>query len=94
MTYKSPLWPVSVKGVALDAHERVLLLRNERNEWELPGGRLEIGNPGSGQAPTAGRRRVVWASLRATVRVVQSATTPVFWHAVSSQRPSSWRVIT
>lgn len=34
-------WPVSVKGVALDATGRVLLLHNERDEWELPGGRLE-----------------------------------------------------
>lgn len=43
--YTSPLWPVSVKGVVLDADDRVLLLRNERDEWELPGGRLEIGGP-------------------------------------------------
>ena len=41
MTYTPPTWPVSVKGVALDAQDRVLLLRNERDEWELPGGRLE-----------------------------------------------------
>jgi 8-oxo-dGTP pyrophosphatase MutT (NUDIX family) len=35
-------YPVSVKGVvARDG--RVLLLHNERGEWELPGGRLEIG---------------------------------------------------
>jgi 8-oxo-dGTP pyrophosphatase MutT (NUDIX family) len=34
-------WPVSVKAVALDARRRVLLLQNEREEWELPGGRLE-----------------------------------------------------
>lgn len=33
-------WAVSVKGVAV-AHGRVLLLKNERDEWELPGGRLE-----------------------------------------------------
>lgn len=45
MKYKPPLWPVSVKGVALDAQDRVLLLKNERDEWELPGGRLEIGSP-------------------------------------------------
>jgi 8-oxo-dGTP pyrophosphatase MutT (NUDIX family) len=32
---------VSVKGVVLHAH-RVLLVRNERLEWELPGGRLEL----------------------------------------------------
>jgi ADP-ribose pyrophosphatase YjhB (NUDIX family) len=36
-------FPVSVKGVALSAADRVLLLRNERDEWELPGGRIEIG---------------------------------------------------
>lgn len=45
MPYTPPLWPVSVKGVTLDSHDRVLLLRNERDEWELPGGRLEIGSP-------------------------------------------------
>lgn len=32
---------VSVKGVVL-LDDRVLLLRNERAEWELPGGRLEL----------------------------------------------------
>ncbi|MEU0932462.1 NUDIX hydrolase [Embleya sp. NPDC005971] len=36
-------WPVSVKGVVVDHEDRVLLLRNERREWELPGGRLELG---------------------------------------------------
>ncbi|MBZ9638200.1 NUDIX domain-containing protein [Streptomyces sp. PSKA30] len=51
MTYTPPLWPVSVKGVALDARDRVLLLRNERDEWELPGGRLEIGTDDGVQLP-------------------------------------------
>ncbi|GHG80355.1 NUDIX hydrolase [Streptomyces griseocarneus] len=41
MIYTPPTWPVSVKAVALDIHQRVLLLKNERQEWELPGGRLE-----------------------------------------------------
>ena len=36
-------WPVSVKGV-LGWDDQVVLLRNERNEWELPGGRLESGD--------------------------------------------------
>ncbi|MHB6912761.1 NUDIX hydrolase [Streptomyces sp. DB-54] len=45
MPYTPPTWPVSVKGVALDAHGRVLLLKNEREEWELPGGRLEPEDP-------------------------------------------------
>ena len=35
-------FPVSVKGVLLENH-RVVLLLNERDEWELPGGRLERG---------------------------------------------------
>ncbi|AEP00292.1 MULTISPECIES: NUDIX hydrolase [Heyndrickxia] len=32
--------PVSVKGIIIH-NGHVLLLKNERNEWELPGGRLE-----------------------------------------------------
>jgi 8-oxo-dGTP pyrophosphatase MutT (NUDIX family) len=35
-------FPVSVKGVAVQ-HGTVLLLQNERDEWELPGGKLELG---------------------------------------------------
>jgi 8-oxo-dGTP pyrophosphatase MutT (NUDIX family) len=35
-------FPVSVKGVVLHI-ARVALLRNEREEWELPGGKLELG---------------------------------------------------
>ena len=38
----APRFPVSIKGVIMrDA--RVVLLRNERDEWELPGGKLEPG---------------------------------------------------
>ncbi len=35
-------FPVSIKGVLLEAGQ-VVLLENERSEWELPGGRLEAG---------------------------------------------------
>jgi 8-oxo-dGTP pyrophosphatase MutT (NUDIX family) len=35
-------FPVSVKGVAVQ-DGKVLLLENERDEWELPGGKLEVG---------------------------------------------------
>lgn len=38
----APRFPVSVKGVVLSGG-RVVLLRNERREWELPGGKLEPG---------------------------------------------------
>ena len=37
-----PVFPVSIKGVVFIG-ERVVLLKNERAEWELPGGRLEAG---------------------------------------------------
>jgi 8-oxo-dGTP pyrophosphatase MutT (NUDIX family)/GNAT superfamily N-acetyltransferase len=36
------LFPVSVKAVLFEG-DRVVLLENERAEWELPGGRLETG---------------------------------------------------
>lgn len=36
----APLFPVSVKGV-VPVGGGILLLENERREWELPGGRLE-----------------------------------------------------
>lgn len=35
--------PVSVKGVLISPVGEVVLLMNERNEWELPGGRVEPG---------------------------------------------------
>jgi ADP-ribose pyrophosphatase YjhB (NUDIX family) len=38
-----PVHPVSVKGVVIDGDDRVLLLKNGCGEWELPGGRLEVG---------------------------------------------------
>lgn len=36
----NPEYPVSIKGVVV-RDGRVLLLKNERDEWELPGGRIE-----------------------------------------------------
>ena len=47
----SARFPVSIKGVVLTPHPaaavadrwRVVLLENERGEWELPGGKLEPG---------------------------------------------------
>jgi len=62
-SYKPPLWPVSVKAVALDSEGRVLLLENERDEWELPGGRLEISDQDTGgladESPQAAVEREV-----------------------------------
>lgn len=39
---RSNAFPISVKGVVV-LEDAVVLLKNERNEWELPGGRLELG---------------------------------------------------
>jgi 8-oxo-dGTP pyrophosphatase MutT (NUDIX family) len=41
MSHQPQLFPVSVKGVVI-RDGRVLLLRNERDEWELPGGKLDL----------------------------------------------------
>ncbi|MBF2016456.1 MAG: NUDIX hydrolase [Rivularia sp. T60_A2020_040] len=35
-------FPISIKGVLI-IDEKVLLLKNERDEWDLPGGRIELG---------------------------------------------------
>jgi len=35
-------FPVSVKGILLRA-DTVVLVKNRRDEWELPGGKLELG---------------------------------------------------
>ena len=65
---RGPAFPVSVKGVAVQ-YGQVLLLENERAEWELPGGKLELGEDpqecvareireetGPADATSAGRR--------------------------------------
>ena len=39
----SATYPVSVKGVLLTPDGEVVLLLNERDEWELPGGRIDLG---------------------------------------------------
>lgn len=36
-------FPVSIKAVLFTAAGEVVLLRNDRDEWELPGGRLDPG---------------------------------------------------
>jgi 8-oxo-dGTP pyrophosphatase MutT (NUDIX family) len=64
-------FPVSVKAVvAIDG--RVALLRNERSEWELPGGRLEPGE----ELETAAEREVQEElGLRVTCRALVDAWT-------------------
>jgi 8-oxo-dGTP pyrophosphatase MutT (NUDIX family) len=37
------MYPVSIKGILCAPTGEVVLLLNERGEWELPGGRIEVG---------------------------------------------------
>ena len=37
------MFPVSVKGVLVTSDAKVVLVLNDRGEWELPGGRIELG---------------------------------------------------
>ena len=55
--------PVSVKGILIH-RGRVLVLRNDRGEWELPGGRLD-----DGETPEGALRREILeeTGLRVTV---------------------------
>ncbi len=60
-----PRFPVSVKGVvAVDG--KFCLLRNERAEWELPGGRLE-----AGEDPVAACLREIDEELGLAARVTR-----------------------
>lgn len=42
MTYIPYLIPVSAKGIVIE-DGKVWLRKNERNEWELPGGKIDPG---------------------------------------------------
>jgi 8-oxo-dGTP pyrophosphatase MutT (NUDIX family) len=55
-------FPVSVKGVVI-RDNRVALLRNERNEWELPGGKLE-----PSETPEACVVREIYEELKLEVK--------------------------
>lgn len=57
--------PISVKLV-IDLGGRVPLLRNERDEWELPGGKLEVG-----ESPESGVCREVGEELGLAITEVE-----------------------
>ncbi|MCC7368556.1 MAG: NUDIX hydrolase [Chloroflexi bacterium] len=65
-------FPVSVKGVILRGRQ-VLLLKNGRDEWELPGGKLE-----PDEEPRACLRREIEEELGLTVSVQSIIDTWVY----------------
>jgi 8-oxo-dGTP pyrophosphatase MutT (NUDIX family) len=65
-------FPVSVKGVVIRRGE-VVLLRNERDEWELPGGKLE-----PSEDPPACVAREIGEELRLRVEAKELLDTWVY----------------
>jgi len=62
-------YPVSIKGVLI-REDRVLLVHNERGEWELPGGRIE---PGETPEQTVTREISEESGLRVEVAEILDA---------------------
>ena len=59
----APSFPISVKGI-VQIGNRLVLLENERGEWELPGGRLE-----SGEQPAVALIREIDEELNISVTI-------------------------
>lgn len=70
-------FPVSVKGVII-RDDRVVLLRNERDEWELPGGKLELS-----ESPEQCLAREIAEELQLTVEPVRALDSWVYTIAPS-----------
>lgn len=66
-------YPVSIKGVLRTPAGEVVLLLNERDEWELPGGRLELG-----ESPTECLAREIAEELSLQVDVGTPLDTYLF----------------
>lgn len=86
-------WPVSVKGV-LSWSDHVVVLRNRRGEWELPGGRLDA----SDATPESALRREILEELGLEVQVgelvdswiydVEDKRVLILTFACSAERPA------
>ena len=67
------MYPVSIKGVLFSPAGEVVLLLNEREEWELPGGRLE-----PGESSAACLEREIHEELNIAVQVGPPLDTYLF----------------
>jgi 8-oxo-dGTP pyrophosphatase MutT (NUDIX family) len=67
------MFPVSVKGVLATADGKVVLVLNDRGEWELPGGRIE-----RGESPEDCLTREIEEELGVTAKVGQPIDSYLF----------------
>ena len=67
------MFKVSIKGVLIAPDGRVVLLQNERDEWELPGGQIELG-----ESPAQCLAREIQEELCLQVEVGQPLDTYLF----------------
>lgn len=67
------MFPVSIKGVIFSSRGEAVLLLNEHDEWELPGGRIELG-----ESSTECLAREVLEDLGVRVRVGPPVDTYLF----------------
>ena len=67
------MFKVSIKGVLVAPDGRIVLLQNERDEWELPGGQIELG-----ESPAQCLAREIQEELRLEVEVGRPLDTYLF----------------
>ena len=67
------MFKVSIKGVLAAPDGRVVLLQNDRDEWELPGGQIELG-----ESPAQCLAREIREELCLQVEVKQPLDTYLF----------------
>lgn len=69
---ESDKYPVSIKGVLIHDDE-ILLLKNERGEWELPGGKLEVG-----EFPNSCLRREILEETNLQAQVIRALPSYIY----------------